>query len=61
VKQAFGFAPEEQGPPPAVAASTMVLTINILGILLGAAVLLVSLVNLCTCPLSRSTHWLQRT
>jgi len=46
VKQAFGFAPEEQGPPPAVAASTMVLIVNILGILLGAAVLVVSLVNL---------------
>jgi cytochrome c oxidase subunit I len=46
VKQAFGFAPEEQGPPPAVTASTMVLIVNILGILLGAAVLVVSLVNL---------------
>jgi cytochrome c oxidase subunit I len=46
VKQAFGFAPEKDGPPPAVVASTMVLTVNILGILLGAAVLVVSLVNL---------------
>lgn len=46
VKQAFGLAPEKAGPPPAVAASTMVLIVNILGILLGAAVLVVSLVNL---------------
>jgi len=46
VKQAFGIAPEKDGPPPAVTASTMVLIINILGILLGAAVLVVSLVNL---------------
>src|SRR5579863_6148970 len=46
VKQAFGFAPEKLGPPPAVAASTMVLIVNILGILLGAAILVVSLVNL---------------
>ena len=46
VKQAFGLAPEDQGPPPAVTASTMVLIVNILGILLGAAVLVVSLVNL---------------
>ncbi len=46
VKQAFGLAPEKGGPPPAVAASTMVLIVNILGIALGAAVLVVSLVNL---------------
>jgi cytochrome c oxidase subunit I len=46
VKQAFGMAPERDGPPPAVTASTMVLIVNILGILLGAAVLVVSLVNL---------------
>jgi cytochrome c oxidase subunit 1 len=46
VPQAFGFAPAEKGPPPAVTASTMVLIINILGIVLGAAVLVVSLVNL---------------
>jgi cytochrome c oxidase subunit I len=46
VKQAFGLAPEKDGPPPAVTASTMVLIVNILGILLGAAVLIVSLVNL---------------
>ena len=46
VKVAFGLAPEEDGPPPAVTASTMVLIVNILGILLGAAVLVVSLVNL---------------
>ncbi len=45
-KQAFGLAPEADGPPPAVAASTMVAVVNILGILLGAAVLVVSLVNL---------------
>jgi cytochrome c oxidase subunit 1 len=46
VKQAFGQAPENEGPPPAVTASTMVLIVNILGILLGAAVLVISLVNL---------------
>ncbi len=46
VKQAFGLAPESEGPPPAVAASTMALIVNILGILLGAAVLVITLVNL---------------
>ena len=46
VKQAFRLAPEEEGPPPAVAASTMVAIVNILGILVGAAVLVLSLVNL---------------
>jgi cytochrome c oxidase subunit 1 len=46
VRQAFGLAPEADGPPPAVAASTMVAIVNILGILFGAAVLVVSLVNL---------------
>jgi cytochrome c oxidase subunit I len=46
VKQAFGLAPEDEGPPPAVTASTMVLIVNILGILLGAVVLVISLVNL---------------
>ena len=46
VGQAFGFAPEEEGPPPAIVASTMVAIVNILGILLGAAVLAISLVNL---------------
>jgi len=45
-KQAFGLASDNEGPPPAVTASTMVLIVNILGILLGAAVLVVSLVNL---------------
>lgn len=45
-KVAFGLAPESEGPPPAVTASTMVLIINILGILLGAVVLVLSLVNL---------------
>ncbi|MGH7060800.1 MAG: cbb3-type cytochrome c oxidase subunit I, partial [Stellaceae bacterium] len=45
-RQAFGLAPEADGPPPAVAASTMVAIVNILGILFGAAVLVLSLVNL---------------
>jgi cytochrome c oxidase subunit I len=45
-KVAFGLAPESEGPPPAVTASTMALIANILGILVGAAVLVVSLVNL---------------
>ena len=34
-RQAFGLAPEADGPPPAVAASTMVAIVNILGILFG--------------------------
>lgn len=46
VPQAFGLVPEKEGPPPAVAASTMVCIVNILGIPLGAAVLVISLVNL---------------
>ncbi len=46
VKVAFGLAPEDEGPPPTVTASTMVLIVNILGILLGAVVLVLSLVNL---------------
>ncbi len=46
VKESVGLAPAENGPPPAVAASTMVAIVNILGILLGAAVLVISLVNL---------------
>jgi hypothetical protein len=45
-RQAFGLAKEDAGPPPAVAASTMVLIVNILGILFGAVVMVVSLVNL---------------
>jgi cytochrome c oxidase subunit 1 len=45
-KVAFGLSPEDEGPPPAVTASTMVLIVNILGILLGAVVLTISLVNL---------------
>jgi len=46
VKQAFGLAPEKDGPPAAVAASTMALISNTLGIVFGAAVLVMSLVNL---------------
>ncbi len=46
VKQAFGLADAKDGPPAAVTASTMVLIVNILGIVFGAAVLIVSLVNL---------------
>lgn len=46
VKEAFGLAPGKDGPPPAVTASTMVLIVNILGIVVGAAVLVLSLVNL---------------
>jgi cytochrome c oxidase subunit I len=45
-KQAFGLAPVESGPPPAIAAATMVAIVNILGIVVGAAVLAISLVNL---------------
>ncbi|HEU0215728.1 MAG TPA: cytochrome C oxidase subunit I, partial [Stellaceae bacterium] len=46
VRQAFGLAREADGPPPAVAAATMAAIVNILGILFGAAVLVISLVNL---------------
>jgi cytochrome c oxidase subunit 1 len=46
VKQAFGLADGKDGPPPTVTAATMVSIVNILGIVLGAAVLIVSLVNL---------------
>ncbi len=46
VKQAFGLAPEKDGPPPAVTASTMAAIANIVGIVIGAVVLVLSLVNL---------------
>jgi cytochrome c oxidase subunit I len=46
LKPALGLAPVESGPPPAIAAATMVSIVNILGILIGAAVLVISLVNL---------------
>lgn len=40
------MAPEKDGPPAAVTASTMVLIVNTLGLVFGAAVLVLSLVNL---------------
>jgi cytochrome c oxidase subunit I len=46
IKQALGLAPLADGPPPAVAAATMVTIVNIVGIVFGAAVLVISLVNL---------------
>jgi cytochrome c oxidase subunit 1 len=46
VKQALGLAPPADGPPAAVTASTMVLIVNIVGIVCGAVVLALSLVNL---------------
>jgi len=46
VKQVFGLAPEKDGPPAAVTASSMVLIVNTLGLIFGAAVLVLSLVNL---------------
>jgi cytochrome c oxidase subunit I len=45
-RQALGLAPEAEGPPAAVTASTMVLIVNILGLVIGAAILVLSLVNL---------------
>jgi len=45
-RQAFGLAPEDTGPPPAIAAATMVSIVNILGIVIGAVVLILSLVDL---------------
>lgn len=46
VRQAFGLALEKDGPPAAVAASTMVLIVNTIGLVFGAVVLVLSLVNL---------------
>ncbi len=45
-KQAFGLAPEKDGPPPAVAAATMASISNIVGIVIGAVVLVLMLVTL---------------
>lgn len=45
-KQAFGFAPEKSGPPPAIPAATMASIVNIFSTICGAAVLILSLVNL---------------
>jgi len=44
--QLFGSGPLDTSLPPAVVASTMVVIINVLGILAGAVVLVMSLVNL---------------
>jgi cytochrome c oxidase subunit 1 len=44
--QLFGSGPLETSLPPTVVASTMVVIINILGILVGAVVLVMSLVNI---------------
>src|SRR5262245_30691076 len=44
--QLFGSAPVDTSLPPTVVASTMVVIINILGILAGAVVLVMSLVNI---------------
>jgi len=44
--QLFGGADMKTAPPPAVVASTMVLIINILGLVIGAAVLVIMLINL---------------
>lgn len=46
VRQLFGLSPDKDGPPAAVTASTMVLIVNTLGLIFGAAVLVLSLVNL---------------
>ena len=46
LKQALGLAPVAEGPPPAVAAATMVTLVNTIGIVFGAAVLILLLVNL---------------
>lgn len=46
LRQALGFSPESDGPPAAIAASTMAVIVNTLGIVSGAVVLALSLVNL---------------
>lgn len=46
VRQALGLAPVAEGPPAAVTASTMVLIVNIIGLVFGAAILVLSLINL---------------
>jgi cytochrome c oxidase subunit 1 len=43
---AFGLAPSDTGPPPAIAAATMVSIVNIAATVVGAAILILSLVNL---------------
>jgi cytochrome c oxidase subunit I len=45
-RQAFGLAPGDTGPPPAIAAATMVSIVNIAGIVVGAVILILCLVNL---------------
>ena len=42
----LGFAPEKDGPPPAVAAATMASMSNIVDIFIGAIVLVLMLVTL---------------
>jgi len=46
LNQLFGSGPVNTSLPPAVVASTMVVIINILGILVGAVVLVMSLINI---------------
>jgi len=45
-RQVFGLAPEKDGPPAAVTAATMVLIVDTLGLIFGAVVLVLSIVNL---------------
>lgn len=45
-RQALGLAPQAEGPPAAVTASTMVLIVNITGIVIGAVIAALSLINL---------------
>lgn len=44
--QLFGSASLDDGPPPTVVASTMVLIVNVLGLVSGASILAISLVNI---------------
>lgn len=45
-KQVLGMAPNEEGPPPAIAAATMASIVNICGVVVGAVILVLSLINL---------------
>jgi cytochrome c oxidase subunit 1 len=46
IKVVLGISPAENGPPPAVTAATMASIVNICGVLVGAIILILSLVNL---------------
>ena len=54
--QLFGSGPLDTSLPPTVVASTMVVIINVLGILVGAVVLVMSLISIYVPTRRRSTR-----